>query len=260
MVCAEGAFNPYAPPSATLVPANLKIPGKDVYDISGSLRELLCEAAKFPLRRDNLSVMIVGTIIVTAMAIGVIVPIFGWVACIGGCCYLAAYYFEIIQHTVNGKFEAPPWPDWTSYWDDLVIPGAQMIGIALVSSLPVFAAVWCQLDEESDFHLLMLFAASILQWIYFPMATLAVICHGTVWASLPHRVLPALIRCMPGYLMCAAAFGLAEMLRVWTGDALEMNVFLGWAFSWVIFIYVMVVQARLTGLIYLRYRAKIGWV
>jgi hypothetical protein len=91
------------------------------------------------------------------------------------------------------------------------------------------------------------------------MATLAVICHGTIWAALPHRVLPALCRCMPGYLMCAAAFAVAEMLRTWTGDAVEMNFFLSWALSWLVLVYVLLAQARLTGLIYLRYRRQIGW-
>jgi hypothetical protein len=254
---AVAPLNPYAPPVAAL-------PGKadeetNVFEVSESLMGLIKESFAYPVRRGGWGMLGVSAVIVFLISIAGFVPLVGLVVTLGGAAYVAAYYFEIVAHTVHGKAEVPPWPDLSSYWDDIIIPGVQMLGIFLISSLPLFAALWLFPEDKSDLYAPMVLLASVLKWLYFPMATLAVICHGSAWAALPHRVVPALIRCLPGYLVCAGAFALADLVQ-WLGSAaMGMVPVLGWFLPWVAFMYVMIVQARLTGLIFLRYQERLPW-
>ncbi len=203
--------------------------------------------------------VLAGGLVSFFIVVSAVVPLAGWVFFAGGAAYIAAYYFDIIYHTLNEEQEVPSWPELSSYWDDIIIPGAQMLGIFIFSGLPLFASYWYFPDDSVDGQGALYLLGLICRWIYFPMATLAVICHGSVWAALPHRVVPALLRCLPGYLLCAATFALAEILQSIFSDILGMAPFIGWFLPWVIYMYVMIAQARLTGLIYLRYRDRIPW-
>ena len=249
--------NPYAPPLSPLLKATGD--AKEGSEVSQNLGGLIKDAISFPLRHGNAAVLAVGAIVIFFIAIAAYVPLVGLVVMIGGASYVAAYYFEVIEHTVHGKSEAPPWPDLSSYWDDIIVPGIQMLGITLISSVPLILVIW-QLAEADDTWLSPpVLIASLLKWIYFPMATLAVVCNGSVWAALPQRVLPSLIRCLPGYLVCAAAFASAEIVHAFFDAFVGWIPIVGFMLGWVSFMYAMLVQARLTGLIYLRYQDRIRW-
>lgn len=256
------------PVISEVVPAPLTAPVPPVFpgheepetlDAAQSLKVLLWEALAYPLRGDSWGMLLMGAAVVFCIAITAFVPLAGWVVMIGGTAYVAAYYFEIINHTLAGKDDVPAWPDLSSYWDDIVIPGVQMLGIAVLSYMPAFAVLWLVPDPSSEWHDAGLFFSRLFNWIYFPMATLAVVCSGTLWAALPHRVVPAIYRVIPGYLVCAAAFAVAELGRDAASSMFGWLPVIGFVLPWILFMYCMLVQARLTGLIYLRYRDRLTW-
>lgn len=227
--------------------------------LSQSLRGILSDSLMYPIKRGNRSSLVLAASVVLVISFAAFAPIFGLVATIGGLSYLASYYFEIIHHTIRGKTDVPAWPDLSDYWDDLVIPGVHMAGITLFSYLPLILAWWFASDDALFQGLLSLGAGYVYVAIFFPMATLAVVCTGSLVSALPHHVLPAILHCLPGYWLCAVLFGVAEFGRGGLASLFLGVPILGFLLPWLLAVYAMFVQARLTGLIYLRYSERLPW-
>ncbi|HYF37188.1 MAG TPA: hypothetical protein VD994_17945 [Prosthecobacter sp.] len=258
--------NPYAPPLAAVEVGPKE--KRDVYAVSESFRGLIREAFAFPLRPSGLGAMVIGIVVMAIMGVAaapiilaprLLLPV-GAIALpvvLVGCAYLGAYYLEIINRTLNGGDDASPWPGFGHLWDDVLMPGVQMLGILVMSGgVQIAALINAGGDGKGEPFF---WLGAVVKWGYLPLATLAVVCHGSVWAALPHRVLPALVRCLPGYLVCAGAFAAAEILQAVFSELLGMIPILGWFLPGVVFMYVMLVQARLTGLIYWRYQERMPW-
>lgn len=209
--------------------------------------------------RGNFSSLVIAALVMFLIFITAIIPFAGFITLLGGFGYLAAYYFDIIHHTINGKNDVPAWPDWSSYWDDIVIPGVHMAGIGLFSYLPLVLSGWLIPEDALLIGWLSRSACYAFASIFFPMATLAVVCTGGLGSALPHHVLPAIFRCLPGYWPCAVLFGVTEFGRDGLASVLSGIPVLGVLLPWLVAVYAMFVQARLTGLIYLRYSEKLPW-
>jgi hypothetical protein len=250
---------PMLPVTFRELPAETEAEAPTLNDLSQSLWGLLGEALGYPVARGNFSSLVLAAIVMFLIAVTVIVPFAGLVTFIGGVAYLAAYYFEIIHHTISGKSDVPVWPDMSSYWDDIVIPGVQMAGICIFSYLPLFLCGWLIPEDELVIGWLSRGACYAFVSIFFPMATLAVVCTGSLVSALPHHVLPAILHCLPGYWLCAVLFGVAEFGRGGLASLFLGVPILGFLLPWLLAVYAMFVQARLTGLIYLRYSDRLPW-
>ena len=112
------------------------------------------------------------------------------------------------------------------------------------------------MDDSMGFRELIGFC---LYWMYLPMATLSVVYHGTFSAAFPHRVIPAIAKCMPGYLLGVGALAGGEALQELLTVPFSAIPYIGLAIPFLIYFYSLVVQARLTGTLYLRYQDRIGW-
>jgi hypothetical protein len=230
-----------------------------VVEISQSLADLVKEAFRFPLRLGASGTMVIGLMVMMILTVASFAPLIGIPVVLGGLAYIAAYYFDVISATLNGQHDAPPWPELSSVWDDVVVPGFQMLVIALLSSALQIAAMFL-VGEDSDYFSHPLFWAGIVfKWLYFPMASLAVVCTGSIWPALPHQVLPAVVRCLPGYLVCAAVIALTDAVHAAFSAGLEHVPVIGWIVPALIAMYGLLVEARLAGLVYLRYHKKLPW-
>jgi len=252
----EQPLNPYAPPVSALKVEDPTEP--DVEFASASWSRVVREALAYPVRPENLMGLVVAAVVVSLVSITKFAPLVGIPVFLGGMSYIAAYYFQTVELTINGRSDMPDWPDLSSYWDDFVIPGFQMLVISILSYLPLFVSLMCLDEEQAGLVALgeifgMLFAAA-----YFPMATLGVVCSGSVVGAMPHRVMPAIMRCFPGYLLCMGLFLVIEIVRslsgVTSGFPFTLMLIIGF-----VGIYGMFVQARLTGMIYLRSSEKLPW-
>ena len=252
----EQPLNPYAPPVSALKVEDSTEP--DLEFASGAWSRVVREALAYPMRPQNLMGLVVAAVVVSLVSITKFAPLVGIPVFLGGLSYIAAYYFQIVELTINGRSDMPDWPDWSSYWDDFVIPGFQMLVISILSYLPLFVSLMCLDKEQAGLVAFseifgMLFAAA-----YFPMATLGVVCSGSVAGAMPHRVIPAILRCLPGYLLCVGLFVMVEIVRSLSGFGSGLSL------PWMLVIgfvgiYGMFVQARLTGMIYLRSSEKLPW-
>lgn len=238
------AFSPYTPPASA--PRAEENPPPDLDFAAGSWAGVLKEALCYPLRPSNRGGLFLAFMVLVFISLVSWIPVAGWVVGLGGAAYMAAYYFELIQHTINGKSDVPEWPFPTNWLEDILTPGVQMLLITLLSySLMIF----------TDWDWVGLLFASL----YFPMASLALVCTGNAASALPHQVLPAVVRCLPGYLFCALLFGAMEFSRGLTQAVFEPVHVVGTILSGAVAIYGMFVQARLTGMVYLRSSEKLPW-
>lgn len=252
----ERDLNPYAPPKSAAKVEPPKVP--DLELASGSWRRVVKEALAYPIRRGNRGGLVLAAIVATLVYITKWAPIIGIPVFLGGLSYIAAYYFQIVELTINGRSDVPDWPDWSSYWDDFVIPGFQMLVITLLSYLPYLAGLYYLHKDQAGLRAINELFSLFFVSAYFPMATLGVVCTGSIAGAMPHRVFPAIVRCLPGYLLCVTLFMGMEIVRsfsgVTSGFSLPLMLFVGFAS-----IYGMFVQARLTGMIYLRSAEKLPW-
>jgi hypothetical protein len=94
--------------------------------------------------------------------------------------------------------------------------------------------------------------------VYFPMSMLGLVMHGHFGGALPHRVLPAIFRALPGYALVVVIFA-ALVVFSSIANAIGDIPFVGFAVVAAPSLYLLMAEARLIGLLYRSHREKIGW-
>lgn len=219
---------------------------------------MIIDALLYPLRGGGWMMVLFGAIMMVLLAVASLAPILGLIALLIGGGYFAAFYFSVVATTVSGQSSCPDWPEVSNLWESILLPCLRMLGALVISYLPAIALV-AFLGERPSGQEAILWAVRVWAWLYFPMAVLALVLFGHLGAALPHRVLPAIIRAMPAYLVAAIALLLAEVC----GDILALLLvgipYLGVFLSAAVTLYFLLVQGRLTGLAYVNSRARIAW-
>lgn len=225
-----------------------------------SMGSLLRDALTYPWRRDGWMIVIPGAVMAGILTIASYASLLGTISVILGACYFAAYYFDVIETTLTGRDHPPEWPAISDFIDDILRPGIRMVGVALLSTMPliIIAAMGGDNTDETSrrFGLLI---GYLIYWAYLPMATLATVYNGTLSAALPHRVIPAIASSMPGYLLGVGALAAGELIQQSLSAVLGAIPIIGIFIPFLIYFYALVVQARLTGTLFLRYQNRIGW-
>ena len=91
------------------------------------------------------------------------------------------------------------------------------------------------------------------------MAVLAAQAFGSLGAALPHVVIPAVLRALPGYLIAVVAL-VAGFVVCDVAQALTAGIpYVGWFLTAVVALYSLMFQGRLIGLIYRTKSDKLGW-
>jgi hypothetical protein len=186
-------------------------------------------------------------------------------------CYLQ----NIIHSTALGEKEMPSLPDVTSFWDDILLPCLQLIGLTLISFAPVIlldiglVAAGTQVSPAVSMSLL------VLGSIYYPMAFLSLAMLDTLAAANPLQVVPSILKVPFEYFTALCALALVFVARA-VGDVVLNLVFpkgllthsasrlllmlalnAVWAF---ISFYLLTVGIRILGLLYVTRKEKLGWL
>jgi pSer/pThr/pTyr-binding forkhead associated (FHA) protein len=178
-----------------------------------------------------------------------------------GTGYLICYLRRILTSSAIGKEDMPDWPDVTEFSDDILAPFLQFLGTVLACFLPA-AAVSLFVARDNPWTGPALVAAILYGCICFPMAFLAVSLFDSVAAVNPLLVIPSILRIPLQYLLTVLLLGGVLGLR-WAGEALLENllpspflvrIFLGFAG-----LYLLTVEMRILGLLYLANKDRLGW-
>ena len=238
----------------------------------------------YPFRGSGILVLIVATILFGALngispgtRYGFIPKYFGWglifqVFAVG---YLFAYMQAIIHVTAVGDEEMPTLPSMASFWEDVLIPCLQLLGLILVCFGPALGVAWYTISNEESSLGVALIATFVLGALYFPMAFLAVAMLDSVLAANPLQVVPSIFKVPLEYLvtmiLLACVFGLRPIgdlilpllfpRGLSTHSMPKLFAYLAASGFWsLVSLYLLTVGMRILGLLYLTKKEKLGWL
>lgn len=163
--------------------------------------------------------------------------------------YFGSYYLTIISETANGNDTMPNWPDLSNVIDGVIKPLARLVAIMVNTWLP-FIVVVVLLKYGVRVPRVVWYMALAYGMVSWPMTALLVQLSGRWRAGLPHVVFPAMIEMGWTYVLVALA-GLAALLaHTYVLPALFGRTLAG-AVVWMAgLIYMLALQARITGMLY----------
>jgi hypothetical protein len=223
----------------------------------------------YPAIGSGIFVLIVCTIVTFALRF---TP--GWIsltATVAFYGYLFSFMQNIIHSTASGDNEMPGWPSF----DDLGGCFVRFAAAALISfAIPIVLSVMRLFSEEPGMESTLLIPSWVFGALYFPMALLAVAMKDTPLAVNPLVVLPAVFKAPLEYIVTVILMGIILALYN-SGDLLIDSIFpkglrthsmpklfgyLGaWSF-WLFFqLYLLAINMRILGLLYVSKKRKFGW-
>jgi hypothetical protein len=219
-------------------------------------RGMLADVLTYPLRSDGWLMIAIGAGFSILMYIARWAPMIGGVVAIFAAGFFAAYYLDIINSTVNGSDDPPDWPSISDFKEDILLPLVNTLGIALISWGPLLLTQF--IDKTWEAKEACEVGAFAFAVIYFPMATLGYVMHGHLGGALPHRVVPAIFRALPGYLIVIVLFTVLTSLST-VSDVISRVPLIGIVLTAAPSLYLLMAQGRLIGLLYRSKREQIGW-
>ena len=222
---------------------------------------MFTDALSYPVRHNGWIMIVIGAIFSVVLEIFQkyqFSALIGLAVALFGAGYFGAFYLDIVTTTMEGEKVVPDWPDITSFWDDLMIPLLRLAGLLILSFGPALAVLIFG-DPEASWYLPAILAAIVYGCFYFPMSVLAAQALGGLGAALPHIVLPAVVKALPGYIVALGALGLVLIMSKYAQVIAAHIPYIGWLLTSALALYGMMFQGRLIGLIYVAKRAKLGW-
>lgn len=221
-------------------------------------------AFAYPLKMKSLSFLIFGTLF---FAIVDFLGSYSWYLRVVYIGYTFAYLQRLIHTAAQGTDEAPSWPDISAFWDDIMIPFFQTVGLMLVSfGLAIGMMIWVGMDIKDTgsappWKLVVLGIATFGGAIYYPMALLALAMFDSIVSANPLVVIPAIMRVPLEYLVVTVVTGVLFAVKFVGGFVAEfipVPAFPDLLMAGV-GLYFLTVQGRLLGLMYYAKRDKLGW-
>jgi len=219
---------------------------------------MITDALTYPFRQGGWLMIIVGSAFAFLINIGGNVPLAGLAVTLFGAGYFGSFYLSIISSTILGRDHTPDWLDFTSFLDDIISPFLRLLGLTIISFLPLFLVLIFG-QKEQAWVLPAIILAALYGCFYFPMAVLAMLSYGGVLAALPPIVFPAIFRCMPGYILAVVALMLSFFIGALVEEFCGYIPYVGWVLGAAVGLYSLMIQARLIGLLYRQKRDDIGW-
>jgi hypothetical protein len=222
----------------------------------------------YPFKGAGPFVLIVCMIVMAAL--GFIKGMWGWFMLASFYGYLFAFMQNIIHSTASEDEELPGWPAW----DGLGGCALRLAGALLFSFGPAIGLEMYAIWYEEPVAGMAMIPAMIFGCLYFPMALLAVAMKDSPLAGNPLVVLPSIVKVPLEYIVTVALMAaviiierggemvLTElfpkgMLTHSIAKLLEMfGARLVWNF---IALYLLAVNMRILGLLYVAKKRKLAW-
>jgi len=218
---------------------------------------MFLDALSYPVRGSGWIMILMGAIFSVVLDLLQFAPLIGIAVALFSYGYFGAFYLDIISTTMTDRDEVPDWPSFSSFIDDILSPFIRLVGLVLISFLPVFALLFA--DQKDPWFIPAMIGAVVYGCFYFPMAVLAAQAFGGLGAALPHIVFPAVFRALPGYLLAVVALVVGVVIcgvaQAFTADI----PYVGWFLTAAVALYSLMFQGRLIGLIYRTKCHKLGW-
>jgi hypothetical protein len=259
-------------------------PPKDSSEASSSFFSQLPSVFAYPFVQGGAARFFIGVIFFSLLSFISAYSVYGLFLALFIAGYICAWFIGIIHATVNGEDALAAWPEFSDFWSDIVSPYFLVIGATLLCRLPALAAFagFLILEGESIYDLFFFIQALIspfaigyafLPWygavtvisleilgaLYFPMAVLAVAMFGTLGAVNPRMVLGSIAKVPGPYAIVCFLFFVMTISALLCKLIFAFIPLLGAFFAYSLTFYLMVVQARILGLIYRTSQKQLAW-
>lgn len=218
---------------------------------------ILKDIFTYSFRGGGKYVLIIGAILSIIMDLVSFAPLFGLIAFVLITGYFCALYYIMIQSSASGADEAPEFPSISNVIEDIFLPMAQILIVAIVAFGPYLVyVIWLTNFSNA----LISFVLILFGIVYFPMALLAVIILGYIGAASPHIVLPSIYRAGWVYWV-----GFALLCILYIIEAILFEYLSGiFIFSTLVMsllgIFTFMTNARILGLVYRERQEELGWL
>lgn len=180
-----------------------------------------------------------------------------------GTGYLFAYLKKIIAATSDGDPHMPDWPEFSEWQADIVAPMFQFVVVSFLSfGLALIFQIWGEMADW-DHPWVFVVPAALLGCVYFPMAFLGVAIFDTLEAAFkPAFVIGSILRVPREYCLVAVIFvGIIGIrwLSEWVLGVLMRIPLAPALLADLIMIYLLMIEARILGLLFLSKRRTLGW-
>jgi hypothetical protein len=221
----------------------------------------------YPFRGAGILILIFSAVLFSVA--GNMAGLFSILFKIGTLGYLFSYMQNIIHATANEETEMPELPGM----DDVLGGFLRLAGCVVMSFGLVIALLIARLSGV-DIPVSVILITFALGCFYFPMAFLVVAIKDNVLASNPLVVVPSILRVPFQYLITVVVFasifgvqrigdmiaGGAKTVTFTTMDIHVLLIAIGIRIIWsFISVYLLTVNMRIMGLLYLTQKEKLGW-
>jgi len=236
----------------------------------------------YPFRGSGVFIMLVGMLIFVGIRLGTLMMAGGGVrgigmgfimsVLLGG--YLFTFLQNIIHSTAAGDSEVPDLPG-INFLEDVLLPFFRLLGLIVVSFAPAVALLIFTLATASPMAAIGIMPAVLLGCVYFPMAFLAVATLDSVGAVNPLVVIPSILKVPLEYIVTVVilasvliftkvgdiVLALAFPKGMLTQSVGELIAMFAVKFVWgFIGLYLLTVNTRILGLLYLTNKDKLNWL
>ena len=221
----------------------------------------------YPFRGTGVLILIFSTILFSALS--VVSGIFSILMTMAAIGYLFSYMQNIIHATANEEEQMPELPGM----DDLFSGFMRLAGTVVMSFGPTLGLLVAKYYEV-EIPISAIIITILLGCLYFPMAFLVVAMKDNVMACNPLVVVPSILRVPSQYIvtviMFAAIFAFQQIgnfvssmagSTVFTTTSMSvMFTALAIKIVWsLVKVYLLTVNMRIMGLLYLTQKEKLGW-
>lgn len=218
------------------------------------------DALSYPVRSGGWVMLLIGAVFSVIVDFLQMFPLVGLVVAVFGAGFFAGFYLDVVGSTVIGRDAVPDWPEVTEVVDDILLPLLRVIGLVLISFAPAGGVLFAGQERVGDWFWWIFGGAVAAGVAYFPMAVLGSVAYGNLFGALPHVVLPAIVRTLPGYALAVSGLTLAVAVTT-TAEKFGASIpFVGWFVAAVVALYALMMQARLIGLIHREKAEELGWL
>lgn len=236
----------------------------------------------YPLRGSGIFILLVGMLIFVGIRLGTLMMAGGGYRGIGMgvimCILLGGYLFTFLQNIIHstaaGDTEVPDLPG-INFLEDILLPFLRLLGLVVVSFAPAVALMIVTLTTASPVAAIGILPAVLLSCAYFPMAFLAVAILDSVGAVNPLAIIPSILKVPLEYIVTVIILAtvfiftkLGDILLLFlfpkglmTQSVGELVCMFALKFIWgLIGLYLLTVNTRILGLLYLCKKDKLGWL
>ena len=228
----------------------------------------LPKAFAYPLKANGLAIILGGSIFFAfldflqgrAGLLGLVATVILWG-------YLFAFLENVITASASGGEEPPSWPDFGDWWSDIVNPLLRWIALILVCLGPAqyflgqAAVEALGSGQWPTGTLLAGVGCGLAGLAYLPMALLAVAMADSIGGVNPLVVIPSILKLPLQYATACFLLLIAMVLEVVTEQVLVKLPIpvLPSLVAWCLFLYVLLVEMRVLGLLYYTNSEELGW-